>query len=187
MMALQGGYRLLFLTLLVLGLWFAAWAIGLTGRFTTESIRGLLAGRGLWGVVAFLVVFSIGQLLRVPSFVFIASAVAVYGRNSGIFVALLGALVSAIASFTLVRAFAGQALAGIQRPRIQRLLRNIHSRPILTVALLRLIFQTAPPLNYALPMTAVQWRDHLVGSMLGLPVPVTVMALFFNWLLHSRV
>ena len=60
------------------------------------------------------------------------------------------------------------------------------SRPVLTVALLRLIFQTAPPLNYALPMTAVRWRDHLVGSVLGLPVPVVVMAFFFDRLLHSR-
>jgi len=57
----------------------------------------------------------------------------------------------------------------------------------LTVALLRLIFQTALPLNYALPMTAVRWRSHLVGAMFGLPMPVTVTAFFFDWLLHSGV
>ena len=59
---------------------------------------------------------------------------------------------------------------------MQRLLTNIDTRPVLTVAPLRLIFQTAPPLNYALAMTTVRWRDHLVGSALGLPVPVIVMA-----------
>ena len=83
----------------MLGLWIAAWATGVTGRFTSESIRSLLAGRGLWGVVAFTVVFSAGQLLRVPSLVFVAAAVAVYGRNSGILVALLGAPISATVSF----------------------------------------------------------------------------------------
>ena len=181
-----GGYRLLFLTLAVLGLWIAAWATGVTGRFTSDSVRSLVAGRGLSGVVAFIVVFSAGQLLRVPSLVFVAAAVAVYGRNSGILVALLGALISATVSFAVVRAFAGRALADIQRPLIRRLLTHIDSRPVLTVALLRLIFQTAPPLNYALPMTAVRGRDHLVGSVLGLPVPVVVMAFFFDWLLHSR-
>ena len=116
----------------------------------------------------------------------VAAAVAVYGRNSGILVALLGALISATVSFAVVRAFAGRALADIQRPLIRRLLTHIDNWPVLTVALLRLIFQTAPPLNYALPMTAVRWRDHLVGSVLGLPVPVVVMAFFFDWLLHSR-
>jgi len=166
------------------GLWIAAWATGVTGRFTPESIRGLLVGRGLWGVVAFIVVFSLGQLLRVPSTVFVAAAVLLYGRNLSILVALLGALISAIVSFTVVRAFAGQALAAVQRPVIQRLLRNIDRRPVQTVALLRLIFQTAPPLNYALPMTAVRWRDHLVGSIVGLPVPMMAMVFFFDWLLH---
>jgi len=84
-MALQGGYRLLFLSLVVLSLWIVAWATGVTGRFTSESVRSLLAGRGLWGVVAFTVVFSAGQLLRVPSFVFVAAAVTLYGRNFGQF------------------------------------------------------------------------------------------------------
>ena len=184
-MALPGGYRLIFLTLVILGLWIAAWATGVTARFTPESIRSLLAGRGLWGVVAFIIVFSAGQLLRVPSFVFIAAAVAVYGRNSGIFVALLGVVTSAIVSFTVVRAFAGQALTDLQHPLIRRLLNKIDSHPMLTVALLRAIFQTAPPLNYALPMTRVRWRDHFIGSILGLPVPVIVMASFFDWILHS--
>jgi uncharacterized membrane protein YdjX (TVP38/TMEM64 family) len=179
--------RIALITLVVVSLWIAAWATGVTARFTSESIRSVLAGKGIWGVVAFTAVFSAGQLLRVPSFVFVAAAVAVYGRNSGILVALLGALISATVSFAVVRAFAGQALADVQRPLIQRLLRSIDSRPVQTVAALRMIFQTAPPLNYALPMTAVRWRDHLVGSVLGLPVPVIVMAFFFDWLLHRTI
>src|SRR5438445_6257894 len=74
-------------------------------------------------------------------------------------VALLGALSSVNVSFAVVRAFAGHALADVQRPVIWRLLRsNIDHRPVMTVALLRLIFQAAPPLNYALPMTAVHCR-----------------------------
>jgi uncharacterized membrane protein YdjX (TVP38/TMEM64 family) len=183
-MALQGGYRLLSLSLVVLGVWIAAWATGVTAHITPESMRSVIAGRGLWGVVAFTFIFSAGQLLRVTSFVFVATAVAVYGRNSGMLVALFGAIVSATVSFVVVRAFAGQALADVERPFIRRLLTNIDRRPVLTVALLRLIFQTAPPLNYALPMTAVRWSDHLVGSALGLPVPVTVMACLADWLLH---
>ena len=184
-MALQGRYQLLLLTIVIVGFWIAAWATGATGRFTSESIGSLLAGRGLWGIVAFVALFSGGQLLRVPSTVFVAAAVTVYGRNSGIIVALVGSLVSATVSFALVRTFAGHALADVQRPFVRRVLRDIENRPVMTVALLRLMFQTAPPLNYALPMTALRWRDHLVGSVLGLPVPVTVMAFFFHWLLHE--
>ena len=168
--------------LVVAALWFAAWATGVTGRFTLAGVSGIVAGGGAWGVLAFTVVFAAGQLLRIPSTVFVAAAVAVYGRNFGMLVAVVGALVSATVSFAVVRAFAGQALADVQNPLIRRVLRTIKSRPVRTVALLRVIFQTAPPLNYALPMTTIRWRDHLVGSALGLPAPVAGMALFFDWL-----
>ena len=140
-------YRLLFVVLVTLAIWITAWATGLTARFTPESIRGFLAGKGPWGLVAFIFLFSIGQLLlRVPSPVFIAAAVAVYGRNLGLLVALLGILVSVTVSFAVVRASAGQALADVQRPFVRRLLSKIDSHPVMTVTLLRLVFQAAPPL-----------------------------------------
>ena len=186
-MGLWNRYRLLILTVVIPSLWIAAWATGVTERFTSESIRTALAGRGLWGIVGFIVLFSGGQLLRVPSTVFVLAAVAAYGRGSGALVALVGALVSATVSFTVVRAFAGQAIAEVRSPLIRRALRNIDRRPVSTVALLRLVFQTAPPLNYVLPMTAVGWREHLLGSLLGLPAPVIVMALSFDWLLRHAL
>src|SRR5262249_10347762 len=176
----QARDRLLFLTLAILALWIVAWATGGTGGFTAESMRNSLAGTGLWGIAAFVLLFAVGQLMRVPSTVFVVAAVVVYGRNVGFPVALLGAFVSAIVSFAVVRAFAANALANIQHPRIRRLLTNIDRHPIVTVALLRLVFQTAPPLNYALPLPPVRWRDHLGGSAVGRPLPVALMPVFFH-------
>jgi uncharacterized membrane protein YdjX (TVP38/TMEM64 family) len=181
----QGRYRLGILVLVIVGLWITAWATGVSGLFTSQSIRGLLAGKGVWGVVAFTLVFSAGQLLRVPGPVFVAAAVAIHGRNFGMLVALLGALVSVNVTFAVVRIFARGALTDIHRPFVRHLVSRIDTHPVMTVALLRLIFQTAPPLNYALPMTAVRWRDHLVGSMLGLPVPMAGMAWLFSRLLRE--
>jgi len=56
------------------------------------------------------VLFTTGQLLRVPGAVFVAAAVAVYGRYFGMVVALLGALVSVTVNFAVVRAFADRRL-----------------------------------------------------------------------------
>jgi uncharacterized membrane protein YdjX (TVP38/TMEM64 family) len=178
-----GVYRLLVLVLVILGLWMISSATGVTARFTAENIRGLLQNQGLWGVVAFTAIFSAGQLLRVPGTLFIAVAVAAYGKSFGTLVALVGAFVSVNVSFVVVRSIAGRPLADVRRPAVRRLLGKIDSRPVTTVALLRLIFQTAPPVNYALAMTAVRWQDHLLGSALGLPLPIAVMALFSEWLL----
>lgn len=63
----QGRYKLIFLVVVILGIWLMAWATGVTQHFTPQSIRGFLAERGLWGVMAFTVLFSAGQLLRVPA------------------------------------------------------------------------------------------------------------------------
>ena len=81
-------------------------------------------------------------------------------------------------------AWNAKRLARDEEGDVQRLLRRLASRPVMPVALLRLTFQTAPLLNYALPMTVVRWRDHLPGSMLGLPVPVAVMSWLSAWVLH---
>jgi len=180
-------YRLLLLVFVILTLWIISSATGVTGRFGFESTRRLLETKGLWGVIVFTVIFSVAQLFRIPGIVFVAAAVAVYGRSFGTLVALLGAIVSVNVSFVVVRAIAGRPLADVQRPIVRRLLSNIDRRPVTTVAVLRLIFQTAPPLNYALAMTAVRLRDHLLGSVLGLPAPVTIMALFSGWLLKRAL
>ncbi len=181
-MRVQGGQQLLLVTLIVLAVWGLAALSGATTIFSLTGARTLLAGTGLWGVALFVTAFAAGQLVRVPSFAFVAAATAVYGRVYGIPVALLGAFVSATVSFTVVRACAGRPLADVHSPMVQRLLAQIDGRPILTVALLRLLFQTAPPLNYALPMTSLRWRDHAVGSALGLPLPLGAMVFFFDWL-----
>ena len=184
-MTRDGRFRLLFIALAGVGLWTVGWATGLTEQFTQENIRHLLAGRGVPGLLAFGGVFAAAQLLRVPSPVFIVAAVAVYGKNTGAVIALLGALTSAAVSFAAVRALAGHALAGVAHPMIRRSLNHLDRHPIMTVALLRLTFQTAPPLNYALAMTAIHWRNHLLGCALGLPLPVVVMAWLFDWLLQG--
>lgn len=175
-------YGLPLFMLVIVGLWITAWATGVAARFTVDSIRSLLGGKGLWGVLAFTALFAAGQLLRVPGPVFVATSVAVYGRNFGTLVALLGALVSVTVSFAVVRTFAGTVRTDVQL--VRRLLSKIDSRPVMTVALLRLTLQTAPLLNYALPMTTVRWRDHLLGSMFGLPVPVALMSYFLGCVLH---
>ena len=176
--------RLWLLILLLLGLWLTAWATSAHRLFDGASLRALVAEAGVWSVAVFVLAFSVGQLLRIPGPVFVATAILVYGRGLGTVAALCGALVSVTVSFILVRTIAGQPLADVQRPVLRRLLRQIDQRPVLVVAIVRLLFQTAPPLNYALPMTGVRFRDHLIGSALGLPLPIAAVALALDWLVH---
>jgi len=48
--------------------------------------------------------------------------------------------------------------------------------------LLRMLFQTLPALNYTLALTGVKFRDYLIGTLLGLPLPIALYCLFFDFL-----
>jgi uncharacterized membrane protein YdjX (TVP38/TMEM64 family) len=51
-----------------------------------------------------------------------------------------------------------------------------------SVALSRLVFQTVPALNYVLAMSGVKFRNYLLGTLLGLPVPIALYCVFFDYL-----
>ena len=53
-----------------------------------------------------------------------------------------------------------------------------------SVALLRLLFQTMPALNYALAMSGIRLRSYVLGTLLGLPLPIALYALFLQTLAH---
>jgi uncharacterized membrane protein YdjX (TVP38/TMEM64 family) len=127
-------------------------------------------------------VFTGGELLHVPGMVFVAAGILAYGRAVGFFVVLAAAIVSVCTAFLLVRTVGGRALAGVERPFVRRALAHLDAHPVRTVFLLRLVLWLAPPLNYALALTNLRFRDYLAGSVLGLIAPVGGAALLFDWL-----
>jgi hypothetical protein len=62
------------------------------------------------------------------------------------------------------------------------LLGRLDFRPIVSIVLLRMAFQTVPALNYALAMSGVRFRSYLIGTLLGLPLPILLYCLFFDYL-----
>jgi uncharacterized membrane protein YdjX (TVP38/TMEM64 family) len=114
--------------------------------------------------------------------VFVAGGILAYGRAIGFAVSLAAAVCSVGASFLIVRAVGGKALAEIERPFVKRMMAKLDERPILTVLILRSIFWLSPPLNYGLALSNMRFRDYLIGSALGLIVPVLGASFVFEWL-----
>lgn len=176
-------WRIVALIALMVGLFFVARATGLDEYADRDKLQGLVEASGPWGVLVFLVAFAVGELMHIPGVVFVAVGILAFGKIDGSLVSLAGALLSVCVSFVVVRTVGGQPLASIERPIFRKILDRLVTQPIRTVALLRLIFWMAPPLNYALAMSGVKFRHYFVGSALGLVVPVTLAALFLDWLL----
>ncbi len=176
--------RLVLLAVFLIGLFVIGAATGWTDRFTLEGVREAIAGAGVWGFAIFLGAFAIGELLHVPGFLFVAAAVLAYGRVLGAGAAYVGAVVSVVVSFAVVRGVGGRALGGLKNARVRKILDRLEERPVRVVAILRLLLWMAPPLNYALALSPVRFRDYLIGSALGLLLPIAFASAFLDWFIQ---
>ena len=130
----------------------------------------------------FLLVFAIGELLHLPGILFVLVARLVFGPSIGFVLGYAGALLAVTVSFTVARQVVTAARATKEpwRPKwrfLRRAFDRLEAHPVQTIALLRLVLWLAPPLSYALASTNIRARDHVVGSAIGLVLPVLAVAL----------
>lgn len=165
---------------LLVSLFVVGHVTGLTESVTVDNLRGWMQEAGAWGIVLFVAIFLIGELVHVPGLVFVAAGVLTYGRLEGGMLGFLTALLSVSFSFAVVRGVGGKAMAEIKWNWVKRILAKLDDHPIKTVAALRMILCLAPPLNYALALSNIRFRDYLIGSTLGLIPPVALFVVFFD-------
>ncbi|MFW5925253.1 MAG: TVP38/TMEM64 family protein [Myxococcota bacterium] len=173
-------HRWLLVVVLLGALFLVGHATGLTDDMDADRVRRWVLEAGAWGVLLFLVLFSVGELMHVPGLVFVAAATYLYDGAGAILVALFGAITSVTVSFVVVRTVGGQPLGRIRWKFIRRMLAHLDERPITVVFLLRLVLWLAPIVNYVLAMSRVRFREYLVGSALGLAIPITAIALLLE-------
>lgn len=155
-------------------------ATGATEHLTRDRIQALMLDLGALGFLAYVIIFAVGELMHVPGMAFVAAAMLAYGPVMGAGAGLVGAIVSLTVSFYVVRLVGGQPLGDIQRPIIRRILAQLDRRPIVTIAVLRMLVQLLPALNYGLAMSKVRYRDYIAGSVIGLLPVLLVFAIAFD-------
>jgi uncharacterized membrane protein YdjX (TVP38/TMEM64 family) len=176
-------YRRLVSVFLFLGVLLAVfeWS-GLRDHFSLAFIHGRILENEISGLAIFIVLFSLGNLIQIPGLVFLAAAVLALGRTMGGVATYIAASISCVMTFFVIRAIGGDALRRLDNAIAARILRQLDARPIASIFLLRLLFQTAPALNYVLAMSGVKFRQYLVATLLGLPLPIILYCLFFDYL-----
>lgn len=156
---------------------------GLRAHFSLAYLQKILGEHPVGGLAVFVLLFALGNLIQVPGFLFAAAAVLALGRVWGGLATYVAACVSCAVTFYAIRFIGGDALAQWTNRTALRLLARLHARPVGSIALLRLMFQTLPALNYALAMSGVKFRSYALGSMLGLPLPIAIYCLMFDYVL----
>jgi uncharacterized membrane protein YdjX (TVP38/TMEM64 family) len=172
--------RLLAVVAFVVLLLAVAELTGLREHFSLAFVRAQFTGHVAQGLVLFALLFSAGNLIQVPGWIFLAAAVLTLGRAWGGLATFVAAMVSCCASFWILRAIGGDALRELRGRTAQRLFAQLDAHPVRSVALLRLVMGTAPPLNVALALSGVRFGDYVAGALIGLPLPIAVLALFLD-------
>jgi uncharacterized membrane protein YdjX (TVP38/TMEM64 family) len=176
-------YTRLLAVILFLGALFAVFELsGLRDDFSLEFLRHRILENRISGLLLFVLLFSLGNLIQIPGWIFLAAAVLALGRTLGGVATYVAACTSCVITFFIIRFLGGDALRQLKGRIAVRLLHQLDAHPIKSVLLLRVVFQTVPALNYALALSGVRFRAYLTGTLLGLPLPIVLYCLFFDYL-----
>ncbi|UTW09001.1 VTT domain-containing protein [Pseudomonas benzenivorans] len=179
---MRGSLRLLLVLLFLVGLYGAFEAMGLRARFNLQMLQELILMHQVIGLLLFSLLFALGNLTQIPGWLFLAAAVLALRRVHGGLATYLAASFSCVFTFFIIRLLGGNALRKLDSPLAQRLLAQLDRRPLASIVALRMLFQTVPALNYSLALSGVRFRHYLLGTLLGLPLPIALYCLFFDYL-----
>ena len=155
---------------------------GLREHFNLEFLRQQIVDNKVNGLFIFILLFCMGNLIQVPGWIFLAAAVLALGKTWGGIATYIAATISCIFTFLTIRFIGGDAIRGLKNRTALKIFHGLDAHPIKSIALLRILFQTVPALNYALALSGVKFHKYLIGTMIGLPLPITVYCLFFDYI-----
>lgn len=157
---------------------------GLRSQISPEAIQEIFLQHTILGLFLFCLAYSVGNLAYIPGWVFLVGAVFALGKEWGGSASYLAAICSSALSFFLIRSLGGTALRSLNNQWADRIFLHLDQRPILSVTILRLVFQTLPAINYALALTDLRFRHYIIGTLIGLPLPIFLYCYFFETIFH---
>ena len=141
------------------------------------AVSTLIRATGPWGLMCFVALAVVANVMQVPGWVFVVAAVWLWGPVEGWAISYFSCVLAAALTFGFYRKLGGEALAGVERPWIRKVLSTMQARPVRGIALLRAAFMVTPPITVALSLSGVRHRDHLLGTAIGIVPPLTLIVL----------
>lgn len=138
------------------------------------------------GPLAVVLGYVLLVLMAVPVLALIVVGATVFGPWPGMAYSLVGMVTGATVAFAFGRFAGAQGMDRLTQGRLSLLSKHLHSRGLLTVALVR--FMPVAPfmvVNLAAGALRVKLRDFVLGSLLGLLPGTVVVSLFTDQLLSA--
>jgi uncharacterized membrane protein YdjX (TVP38/TMEM64 family) len=166
--------------LFLIGIFFISKYFGLQNELSVKNIQNIFHTYPVWGTVIYTLFFTIGLLIYIPGIAFLVGAVYALGLVYGGIITYIAAITSCTIIFFLVRTIGGTPLSELRSEFAKKILLKVDSRPMATVIFLRLLFHTMPAINYAFALSGIKARHYVLGTCLGLPIPIFCYCYFFD-------
>lgn len=155
---------------------------GLKDHITLAYTQDLFLTNKILGMLIFTLLFALGNIVYIPGFLFLTAAVLALGQVWGGLVTYVAACTASAITFVIVRLLGGEALRRLNSTWIMRLMARLDSHPIQSIVVLRIALQTNPALNWTLALSGIRFHHFLLGTLLGLPLPIALYCIFFTQL-----
>jgi uncharacterized membrane protein YdjX (TVP38/TMEM64 family) len=143
-------------------------------EFDPATLRVWFQDAGAWGGVLFIATYSCLQPFGVNGLVFLLSAPLIWSPADAFLLNWAGTIGTGLFSFWGARFVARDWIQERLPQRIRRFDDRLRTHGLRTVFLLRLIFYTAPTVQWALGVSRVSFVPFFAGTVLGV-APFTLM------------
>lgn len=177
---MQKYQRLIYTLLFIIALFIVFEAFGFRAHFNLAFIKQTILTHPIIGLVLFVAMFALGNLIQIPGLIFLVAAVLALGQVLGGLATYLAASISCAFTFLVIRAIGDSALWQLKQSFVTKVLLHLNSKPVRSVFILRTLLQTAPALNCTLAMSGITFKQYMIGTLLGLPLPIMAYCVFFD-------
>ena len=143
-----------------------------------DAVQAAVASTGAWGPLVYVALHVVLTLVPVSKNLLAGVAGALFGLGLGIALSWLASMVAAVVGFAIARRLGREAVASLTGPRIERVEDILRHQGLVAVLVARLTPIPFTVVNYGAGVSAVSWRDYVVGTAVGvLPGSVGYVAL----------
>lgn len=161
------------LLIVLVGLIAFAWYNDLLGALTIENVRTYQEQLGWWFPVLFVLAFVIGELLQIPSVLWIFFAGLLWPWWIALPISLVAAVAAATVSLLVARYFVGNRFGDRLPKTVADLDKKLKRRPVIAIIVVRLTTFLHPAMHWVLAVSSVKLPAFLLGTFIGI-IPMTL-------------
>ncbi|MGB0496260.1 MAG: TVP38/TMEM64 family protein [Kangiellaceae bacterium] len=180
-MSLESKYwKFVYLLVFFILLFTSAELLNLRDDFSLDNIKQTIQQNSVTGFILFVLLFALGNFIQIPGLLFLVAAVVTLGKFQGGMVTYAAAIISCVISFVVIRLLGGDILRNFKHSWANKVFHQLDEKPIKSIFILRSVFQTLPLLNYGLALSGVSFKNHLVATLIALPLPIFIYCVFID-------